>query len=378
MKALVIGGTGATGPYVMEGLIKRGYEISMFHSGQHEVEFSRPVEHIHGDPYFRETIDEALGNRTWDLAVCMYGRLRIQAEVLKGRVKQLVGVGGSGGYARQNDPGWGALGRPLLPDETGVWQTNQDDDKFAYLMHISEEKVLEGHREGAYLGCVVRPPNMYGPGQLAPEEWCIMRRILDGRKQMIIADGGLKVESRVYVENSAAAVLAAVDKPKESGGKRYNVRDQMLYTLRQRIELVARTMGAELELIDMPFALAKPSLVLWRHRPGHQTMDDNLIRQELGHRDVMTADEAIPHTVRYLLEHQPARGGEQEFQLGDPFDYEGEDRIIAAWQKAFDSVAAVPFTPATPAHRYRHPKKPGELWQRPSADSSYSRNLPGA
>ena len=38
MKVLVIGGTGATGPFVVDGLIKRGYEVTVFHRGVHEIE----------------------------------------------------------------------------------------------------------------------------------------------------------------------------------------------------------------------------------------------------------------------------------------------------------------------------------------------------
>ena len=38
MKALVIGGTGPTGPYIVEGLLRRGYEVTIYHRGTHEVE----------------------------------------------------------------------------------------------------------------------------------------------------------------------------------------------------------------------------------------------------------------------------------------------------------------------------------------------------
>ena len=47
MKALVIGGTGPSGPYIVNGLLDRGYEVTILHGGQHEVEFAQPVEHIH-------------------------------------------------------------------------------------------------------------------------------------------------------------------------------------------------------------------------------------------------------------------------------------------------------------------------------------------
>jgi NAD(P)-dependent dehydrogenase (short-subunit alcohol dehydrogenase family) len=39
-RALVIGGTGPTGPYVVEGLDHRGFDVTILHGGQHEVDFA--------------------------------------------------------------------------------------------------------------------------------------------------------------------------------------------------------------------------------------------------------------------------------------------------------------------------------------------------
>ena len=37
MKALVIGGTGPTGHFIVNGLRARGFAVAMFHSGRHEL-----------------------------------------------------------------------------------------------------------------------------------------------------------------------------------------------------------------------------------------------------------------------------------------------------------------------------------------------------
>ena len=37
MKALIVGGTGPTGPFIVNGLIERGYEVTIFHRGTHEI-----------------------------------------------------------------------------------------------------------------------------------------------------------------------------------------------------------------------------------------------------------------------------------------------------------------------------------------------------
>ena len=91
MNALVIGGTGPTGPYIVEGLCKKGYDVGVLHRGLHEVEYSQPVEHIHVDPFSPEAV-ESLGSRKFDVVVSMYGRLRQIAEGMKGRTPRFLGV----------------------------------------------------------------------------------------------------------------------------------------------------------------------------------------------------------------------------------------------------------------------------------------------
>ncbi|MBL4869193.1 MAG: hypothetical protein JKY67_22760, partial [Pseudomonadales bacterium] len=77
MKALVVGGTGPTGPFVVNGLLSRGYETAILHTGKHEVDAIPPeVEHIHTNPFDVAETADALGSRTFDLVVSMYGRLR--------------------------------------------------------------------------------------------------------------------------------------------------------------------------------------------------------------------------------------------------------------------------------------------------------------
>ena len=46
--ALVVGGTGPTGPHIVNGLLERGYQVAILHTGAHESdEIPASVEHIH-------------------------------------------------------------------------------------------------------------------------------------------------------------------------------------------------------------------------------------------------------------------------------------------------------------------------------------------
>ena len=105
MKALIVGGTGPSGPFLANGLIERGYKVTIFHRGTHEIpEIVPEVAHIHGDPHFRETIEAALGDRTFDVVIATYGRIRFVAEALAGKTPCFIAIGGVPSYRGLADP----------------------------------------------------------------------------------------------------------------------------------------------------------------------------------------------------------------------------------------------------------------------------------
>ena len=76
-RALVIGGTGPTGPFIVNGLRARGFAVAMLHSGRHERdEIPGDVEHLHTDPFDEAKLAAALDGRSFDVCVATYGRLR--------------------------------------------------------------------------------------------------------------------------------------------------------------------------------------------------------------------------------------------------------------------------------------------------------------
>ena len=94
MNALVIGGTGPTGYFLVNGLRARGYDVTIFHSGRHERDEIPPeVEHLHGDPFAPGAIEAALGARSFDVCIATYGRLRRLAEAMLGRCGRFLSIG---------------------------------------------------------------------------------------------------------------------------------------------------------------------------------------------------------------------------------------------------------------------------------------------
>jgi nucleoside-diphosphate-sugar epimerase len=364
MKALIIGGTGPTGPYLIEGLLKRGYDVTIFHRGTHEIDLPEQVEHIHGDPHFLETIGEALGDRRFDLVIATYGRLRHIAEFMKFKTKRLIAIGGVGLYKGYMDPTHNPPGGLRIPTpEDAPLVTDPDLMHFSYLMYLSEQAVLQAHAEGCYNATIFRYPMVYGPRQIIPMEWSIIRRILDRRKYIVIPDGGLTIDTRGYAENMAHAVLLAVDKPDKSAGQIYNTGDEELFSLYEWIMMITEIMDYDWEIVNMPKEIALPC----QHFLGltnstmHKVFDITKIKEELGYHDLVPPKEALRQTVQWYLENRPEPGGEIEKRLRDPFNYQAEDQIIKVYKESCKRILQIPYPVESPYHPYAHPKESKRL-----------------
>lgn len=358
MRALVVGGTGPTGPFIVHGLRARGYTVTILHRGTHETgEIPDDVEHIHGDPHFRESIDDAIGTRTFDLVVASYGRIRHVAAAMVRRTGRFVAVGGFATYRGFLRPGdLVPAGLPVPVSEDGPLVASEEEQPFSWLMVRTEEAVMAAHPDAA----IFRYPYVYGPNQLVPREWCVIRRLLDGRRQIVLPDGGLALVTHGYAENLAHGVLLAVDQPEASAGEIYNCGDDRQLTLAQIVEVIAHALDREVEIVNLPRQLAFPArpMVLGGHH--HTLLDLTKIRTQLGYRDVVPVEEALRRTTRWYVEHPPEPGGEIEAKLGDPFDYAAETELIERFQAM--AAALLPLGErggGIDHHPYPHPNEAG-------------------
>jgi nucleoside-diphosphate-sugar epimerase len=190
----------------------------------------------------------------------------------------------------------------------------------------------------------------------------IIRRILDRRPYCILPDGGLTLITRGYAANLAHAVLLAVEQPEVASGHIYNCGDERLLSLHQWVEMITHTLEYDWEIVCVPGSVAHaarpllPLMTAWHH----VVMDLSKLKADLGYRDLWPIEEALPRTVRWYVEHPPARGGDIERNLHDPFHYAAEDQLVRVYKACLQQLAGVPFDHSPWYHPYAHPKQPGE------------------
>ncbi|MEM7097600.1 MAG: NAD-dependent dehydratase [Pseudomonadota bacterium] len=349
--ALVIGGTGPTGPSLVNGLVAQGFTTAILHTGRHEVDtIPDHVEHIHTNPFRIEELASAVGGRAFDIVYSMYGRLRDIAPWFVGRTGKFVAVGGMPSYRGYAVPNLLKPPGLLVPTREDAPASDATENEKTAKMVASEEMVFKYHPDAT----LFRYPLIYGPGQILPREWLVVRRVLDGRPRMIVADGGLTLRTVGFGSNVGHALSLVADNPDVSAGKTYNVADEQSLTTAQTISVLCEALGVDMELVSMPAHLATPARpFLTSEHSLHQHMSVDAIRSELGYRDVVPVVDALAETARYLRDHPVERGSVTEQRLQDPFDYAAEDALIEAYRSATAGVQSLADA-YDPEYQYRY------------------------
>ncbi len=324
---LVIGGTGPTGIPLVNRFLGAGDAVTIFHSGRHPAEFAAPAERILGDARDAADIGEKLGSREWDIAVCMYGRLRAQARTLAGRTARLVGITGQPVYRGVALPTPESQ-VPLPVPESAPRQ--YDAAGYTGKVAQGEDQLFEQHAQGDFEAVVVRYPGVFGPGAPMNHEWAVVKRILDQRPFMILPHDGVTYFQRGYAENLAQLVFLAATHA-QAAGEAFNAGDEQVLSCRAVAETISAALGADMELVGIPaqfcpgvFPLAEKSSVI---------LDGAKARALLGHRDVVDVHEATRLTALHLKDNPPHSADLYPAGTGK-FDYAEEDRIVARWRAA--------------------------------------------
>lgn len=339
MKALVIGGTGPTGYMIVEGLLKRDYEVTIYHKGTHELEFSRSVHHIHNDPNEPKNLENDLKGKQFDVAVSTSGRLQHIAKILAGKANKFVAISGESIYdGILTQPGQVTLPAPIPENASKV--DDIETNRLGYLVNMGEKAVMEGHKSGHYDATIIRYPLIYGPHSYIPHEWYIVRRAIDKRKHIILEADGLTYVQRGHSENIAHLVMLAIEKP-QSSGQAYNAGDEQTLSLRALITIISEALGHDWELVEMPIRLS-PRRNPFAGISQHIIFDFSKAKCELGYRDVVPVEEATRRYAIWLRDNPPKPNGPEELSLGKKaFDYEEEDRAIDRWEKALATIGTL-------------------------------------
>lgn len=337
MRVLIIGGTGFVGPFVARQLHERGQRVTLFHRGRTSAALPAEIAHLHGDRARLGDHAAAFRRLAPDVVLDMFPATGPMAEAVaaafRGIAGRLVAVSSIDVYRaydrlRRTDPGppdpvpltegsplrtrlfpYRGEPPPLADDPLG---RGADYDKI-----LAERAVLgEPHLPGT----ILRLPMVHGPGDYQHRLFPYLKRMDDGRPAILLDEkrAGWR-GARGYVENVAAAIVAAVESG-HAAGRVYNVAEPDALAEREWVRLLGEAAGWRGAIVALPAALLSPSLRMDEDPAQEWVVSSERIRRELGYAEAIPRDVALRRAVAWARNHPPARAA---------FDYEAEDAALA-------------------------------------------------
>lgn len=337
MRILLIGGSGFIGPSVATQLMRQDHDVAVFHRGAHPAppgtrEIAGERRRIEAS---RAELRAFAPDVVVDLVLSSGTQARAVMDLFRGVASRVVALS-SGDVYRACGVTHRLEEGPLEPlplTESSRLRSKPQTYPPAHVKKLQQvfgwldddydkipvEREILGDRE--LPGTVLRLPMVYGPGDPLHRFMPIVKRVLDGRRTIVVsADTAQWRATKGYVENVGAAIaLAAVSD--RAAGRIYNVGEPDTLTELEWMEHVAREMNWRGEFVVLPNDRVPPHLRMAGNSAQHWVMDTTRIRAELGYAEPISREEGIRRTVEWERVN-PAPGFTPH-----QFDYALEDAV---------------------------------------------------
>lgn len=257
MKVLVIGGTGVISRCIVEQLLERGDEVSVYNRGRQQQVCNTKVEQIFGDRQDRDGFAQEMRQRRFDVVIDMICFNKEDAQstlnAFNGRVGQIIVTSSVAAYKRPYRT------VPTIESEEALW----DDPAFGYAFHKAEmERYLQSaaHTNETPV-TIIRPSLTYGPGAanigVLRQNYGIIDRLRKGKPLVMFGDGTTPW-CWTFAPDLAGAFLALAGNPK-TYGKQYHACSEEGHIWQDLYTEIGKIIGIEPKIIHIPSELLKVS-----------------------------------------------------------------------------------------------------------------------
>lgn len=181
---------------------------------------------------------------------------------------------------------------------------------------------------------VLRASKVHGPWSNQPREWVFARRALDGRRPLILVDGGRGIDHPTAVDNIASLVATVAARP---GARVLNCADPDAPSGLEIARIVADHLGHEWDEVLLPSGAPPgfPGLGSHPWDAPHPIVLDMSAASALGYQPAGDYASTVTKGLDWLVD--ASNGGAGRAMLppeDDPyfarlFDYQSEDRYLA-------------------------------------------------
>jgi nucleoside-diphosphate-sugar epimerase len=321
-RAFVLGGTGQTGRALVPKLLERGWEVTV--ASRSEPDVQAGVAHVQVDRADDGALRAALGTGAEVLIDCVAFEPAHAEQLLSlgDLVGSLVVISSAAVYFPQGE--WmEPLPIPIMERDATV---EPGPEGYASQKAAIEQALLA---QDALPATLIRAGAIHGPRSSWAREWHFVKRVLDGRRFIVLAYRGESRFHPISVHNLAELIWLSAERP---GRRVLNAGDPGPPTVLE----IARAIAAELDhewtevLIDAP--AAEVGETAWS-APHPVVLDMTEAQFEVGYHPVTTYERALPETVQWLVEATKKTPWQELMPraaqyMQNSFDYEAEDEFL--------------------------------------------------
>ena len=245
MRVLVIGGTGLISTGIVEQLLARNADVSVFNRGNRT---NSRVETLIGDRDDVEALARAVATRRFDVVIDMICYRPAQAaaaiQVFAGRCEQIIFCSTAVTYGVKSPPG-------VFIDETFIQEPISEYGKAKL---ACERQFLRAHAAGQFKATLIRPSHTYGPGHPLLDNLeidSVAWDRIDRGQPVLCAGDGLGLWVSTHRDDCGKLFAHAALNPK-TYGQAYNATRRQHLTWRDYYREVAAALGRTASLIFMP------------------------------------------------------------------------------------------------------------------------------
>ncbi len=326
-KAFLLGGTGQTGHALAPRLLERGWEVVVGSRGEQEL--PQGVRHVKVDRTDGDSLRAALADG-FDVLVDFVAFEPEHADQLlslRDLVRSTVVLSSGAVYVDTEGRGFEPPELPRLPVPVRERQPTASGAPETYATKKAEiERRLLGQSD--LPATILRAGTIYGPRTVFSREWYFVKRALDKRPVVVLADRGKSRFNPVSVHTLAELIWLAAERP---GRRVLNAADPdppNVLEIARTIAVVLDYEWVEVLVEGTPGVGETPWSV-----PHPFVMDMTEAEFELGYRPITHYAKAVPETVAWLVDATKDRDWREVLPrsadiMKDDFDYEAEDAFL--------------------------------------------------
>ena len=322
-RAFLLGGSGQTGHALIPKLAERGWDVVVGSRGEREV--PPGVQHVAVDREVPGALEEAIGDGV-DVLVDFAAFEPEHAEQLlslRDRAGSLVVLSSAAVYFPEDEDELVRLPVPISERNATV---APGPGGYASKKRAIELALLE---QDALPATLIRAGAIHGPWSTWSREWHFVKRVLDGRRVVVLAYRGASRFHTISVHNLAELIWLAAERP---GRRVLNAGDPEPPTVLEIGRGVASELGHEWAEVLIGEPVGHVGETVWS-TPHPVVLDMTDAEFELGYRPVTTYEQALPETVAWLVEATRDRDWRELMPqtakiMESSFDYAAEDELV--------------------------------------------------